>query len=263
MAEKPEDIQQYPKWLEDGHGVRLDRAERNYYGVATRALRDHVESSSFWERFQRQLPELDDGYYQMNGVHLLMGRENPSIKVKPFDSQVDKSFRKNVLLNTGWPDPPKDGWVLPDNWLTTIKDVVRACVVVKYLDGVIFLSEKIAELAGDLDNRVTIDYEAREEGYYAAHTYIELRGEIPLRKWDTEEIVFSLELQITTQMQEAIRTLTHPFYVARRSRPPAGQAKKWQWDYESSEFRANYLAHTLHHLEGLVMDLRAKRRDKE
>jgi len=181
-----------------------------------------------------------------------------AVNTKPLDSLVDKSFRQNALFNENWPAPPDGGWILPDNWFETTRDVLRTSIVVKYLDGVTFLADKLAEVAQVLGLEAAIDYEAREEGYYAAHYYVSLAGEMPLPKWDTKRIIFVLEVQITTQMQEAIRVLTHHFYEERRSRLLNAAQKKWQWNYDSDEFRANYLAHTLHHIEGLIMDIRVR-----
>lgn len=259
MTDKPLDITAYLGWLKEELDVSVDKASGTYYQAATRALVDHLKRSTFWRAFIRQLAEFDEEYRARRPTYLLMERVEPEVFVKPFKSVVDKSFRKNVVENENWPNPPGGGWILPDTWLTTIRDIVRASIAAKYLDGVTFVADKVRELAEEHGHEAVIDYEAREEGYYAAHVYVDLPAEIPLPKWDTREIVFSLELQVTTQMQEAIRTLTHPHYVSRRSRPRDESAKKWQWNYDSDEFRANYLAHTLHHLEGLIMDLREAR----
>ena len=36
---------------------------------------------------------------------------------------------------------------------------------------------------------------------------------------------------------------------------------KWQWDYTSDEFAANYLGHILHYVEGMIIDIREKQKD--
>jgi len=258
MSDRPTDIRSYVKWLRDVHGVPIDPATRNYYDVATRAMRDHLGRSKFWQDLVTQLPEYDAQYLSKCSVYLLMSPTQPlEAKIKPFDSVLDKSFRKNVLENGGFPQAPDLGWIFPSNWLLRLNDIVRTSIAVKYLDGVTFLVERVGDLANATGVSAQIDYEAREEGYYAAHVCALLPAEIPNAKWDTERIEFSLEVQITTQMQEAIRVLTHPFYTQRRSAAPDPR-HKWQWDYASDEFRANYLAHTLHHIEGLIMDIRAR-----
>ena len=259
MTEKPKTIAEYGKWLLSDHGISLDPADKNYYDLATLALLDHLRRSPFWETFIRELPELDSRYQVAKSVPLLMiVKSSPEPKTKPFVSMVDKSFRKNVLENDGWPLEPTTGWILPDDWLSQVNDVVRTYTVVKYLDGVTYLADALGALAADIGLLHRIDYEARAEGYYAAHFYVYLPAEIPRRNFDTRKLQFQLEIQITTQMQDVVRSLTHPFYVGRRSVPPDDPGPKWQWEYDSDEFKANYLAHTLHHMEGLMMDLRER-----
>lgn len=256
-TEKPTNPQEYETWLKDKLDVVIDAKARTYYDAATRAMLDHLERADFWQGFKAELLEYDARYTAQCGFFLLMDKGNSlEVVIKPFDSLVDKTFRKNILANENFPDAPEAGWVTPTDWLTRVHDVVRTSIAVKYLDGVTFLAERIDELAQKFGRESGVDYEAREEGYYAAHVGVPLPAEIPSKKWDTDKIVFTLEIQITTQIQEAIRTLTHAFYEKRRSATQIG--KKWQWDYDSDEFRANYLAHTLHHMEGLIMDIRAR-----
>jgi len=131
--------------------------------------------------------------------------------------------------------------------------------VVKYLDGVDFLVAAMQSTCADskLDSRQY--FEAREEGYYAAHFYVYREFEIPKITWDTQKVTTSIELQITTQLQEAIRQLTRKYYEERRQRLKAPDTK-WQWDYTSEEFVPNYLGHILHYLEGMIMEVREKQR---
>ena len=67
-----------------------------------------------------------------------------------------------------------------------------------------------------------------------------------------------VEIQITTQLQEVIRRLLHKYYERQRSGRSTSDLK-WQWDYKSDEFAANYLGHILHYVEGMIMDVRDKR----
>ena len=36
--------------------------------------------------------------------------------------------------------------------------------------------------------------------------------------------------------------------------------KIWQWNYKSDEFAANYLGHILHYVEGMIIEIRDKKR---
>jgi hypothetical protein len=70
-----------------------------------------------------------------------------------------------------------------------------------------------------------------------------------------EEKRFQVEIQISTQLKEVLRELTHPYHEKRRKsvRKPSD---KWQWDYACDEFVPNYLGHLLHYVEGMLMQMR-------
>jgi ppGpp synthetase/RelA/SpoT-type nucleotidyltranferase len=188
----------------------------------------------------------------------------PEVLLKPFGSFFLKTFRKNVVLNDSWPDAPDSGWLLPTKWFEQVNDIVRTLVVVKYLDEVQFLADSFTKLCAENDLETTLDFEAKPEGYYAAHLYVRHTFEIPKMTWDTERRKIWLEIQISTQLQEVIRRLTHNYYERRRTRPrPVSPAKKWQWDYQSDEFTANYLGHILHYVEGMIMEVRDRQQEAE
>jgi hypothetical protein len=132
---------------------------------------------------------------------------------------------------------------------------VRTLFVVKYLDGVSNLADRIKDLASKHGIKCETDFEAREEGYYAAHICPRLSFDILRRNWGTENVNISIEIQITTQLQEVIRRLLHNFYEEKRSRISEPELK-WQWDYKSSAFKSNYIGHVLHYIEGMIMDIR-------
>lgn len=104
-----------------------------------------------------------------------------------------------------------------------------------------------------------VSYKAREEGYYAAHFYTKQAFEVPKIDWDTKEIDFSIEIQITTQLQEVIRKLLHKYYERKR-KMGVKPVEKWQWDYTCEEFSTNYLGHILHYVEGMILEIREKQR---
>ena len=132
----------------------------------------------------------------------------------------------------------------------------------KYLDGVEFLREKIHSACARHSLPCDVVLEAREEGYYAAHVYTRQAFEIPRLDWDTETVDVSIELQVTTQLQEAIRTLLHKYYEKRRT-VGVEEDSPWQWDYRSGEFVANYLGHILHYVEGMIMEIRERQTEED
>jgi hypothetical protein len=181
--------------------------------------------------------------------------DRPVILIKPFSSFVEKTYRKNILLNKNWPNEPDEGWILPSNWFSRINDIVRTLIQVKYLDGVDFLINKITSRCENQNISCIHFLEAREEGYYAAHLYIKNQYEIPKMSLGTDKVDINFEIQITTQLQDVIRKLLHTYYKEKRVN---SKDKKWQWDYKSDEFSANYLGHILHYLEGMIMEIRDK-----
>ena len=69
-----------------------------------------------------------------------------------------------------------------------------------------------------------------------------------------------MELQITTQLQNSIRALVHKHYESRRDQSTPSQ--DWKWDHTSNEFATNYLGHILHYLEGMIVDIRERQRNR-
>ncbi|MBA7713090.1 hypothetical protein ES703_122088 [subsurface metagenome] len=77
---------------------------------------------------------------------------------------------------------------------------------------------------------------------------------IPL-EFDSEKVPIKVEIQVTSQLQEAIDRLTHKYYEERRSKVKSSDSK-WQWDYEGDEFIPNYLGHILHYIDGMIMEVK-------
>ncbi len=144
----------------------------------------------------------------------------------------------------------------PKEWFTEIKDLVRTKIIVRYLDGVEFLVNKIQSLATNHKFNFSVDFEAREVGYYAAH--ITLTNDFRILGIDGAEhkILFSIEIQISTELQEAVKELTHKIYENVRDLPKNLNGKKWQWDNQSLEFKSYYLGHILHYVDGMLLEAR-------
>jgi len=260
--EKPKNIGEYRRWLQDKHGVKISSKDEVYYNAVSERIKTDFEGSDFWVRLTGNLHEYNDEYLLNTGYDLLR-QYKPGLLSKPFASFFLKTYRKNVLLNANWPKEPQGGWILPSNWYSKINDIVRTLIEVKYLDGVEFLIEKMKAFCKESGGECLVFMEAREEGYYAAHLYIKRSFEVPRMTWDTEKVEVSIEVQLTTQLQEVIRRLLHRYYEDVRKREQEHEDLKWQWNYKSDEFAANYLGHILHYVEGMIMEIRDKQRQKE
>jgi hypothetical protein len=262
MVEKPKNIEEYKKWLKEQHGVTItDRTERYYETVVNKIKRD-FEQSEFWIGIIENLRQYEEEYTIDTGYALFTPNFEPKLEIKPFKSFLLKTFRKNIIENELYPNEPTDSWILPKNWFSRVNDILRTLFVVKYLDGVDYMIRKVNSLCEQSKTEFKCFLEAREEGYYAAHLYARQKFEIPQETWDTAIVDFSIELQITTQLQEVIRRLLHKYYEEKRGRAKEN-GLKWQWNYRSDEFIANYLGHILHYVEGMIVDIRERQKKEE
>lgn len=260
MWDWPKDIAEYKRWLEREHGAKLSLHESHYNSVVS-TVRDAVQKSDVWMTLNENLRVIDDQYNVKTDYRLLVNPPPLELRTKSFDSFLKKTFRKNILENDARKEP-EEGWLLPENWFSRVNDIIRTLLVVKYLDGVTFAVDEIDLLFQSHEWPSKVKYEARTEGYYAAHLYTSVPVAIPRLDWDTETVNVSLELQITTQVQDVIRQLLHAYYEERKIVAPSEQPS-WQWDYRSTEFSTNYLGHVLHYVEGMIVEIREKQEEKK
>lgn len=258
---KPNNIDEYKNWLKKNHDVEISERTRIYYDSVTSKINKDFEKSIYWTQLNDNLKEYDAAYFLKTGYHLMIPEFSPKLYVKSFDSFLLKTFRKNILQNKNWPNEPETGWILPHNWYSKINDILRTLLVVKYLDGTECLAEKIKLHCAQHTKEFNCYFEARDEGYYAIHLYTKEEFEIPRIDWDTERVRVSIEIQITTQIQEVIRNLLHKYYEEKRKTKKQDDMK-WQWNYKNDEFAANYLGHILHYMEGMIMEIRDKQEER-
>lgn len=254
LPDRPPDFPDgYKRWLKDEHGVEPDQLP-NHYRAVTQEIHTALSKCDFWCALTTNLREFNDKY-ELAHNYPLFTQSDPSILVKPFDSFLLKTYRKNVLLNTFFPNKPRDGWVLPPDWFSSVNDIARTTLVVKYLDGVEFLISEMYAIASGLGVELKHSLEASPEGYYAAHVYYSTTISIPRINWDTERRKISFEIQITTQIKDVIKKLLHSYYKKRRTAPKS-RTENWQWDYRSEEFAVSYLGHILHYVDGMIIEIR-------
>lgn len=259
MSKKKPKFADYPHWLKKNHGVLIKEQKRIYNSLCD-IMKNQLETSDFWLDLLQNLSDYDDEYYLTKHYRLLLDRKAlPEIYVKPFSSFLEKTYRKNILDNKNWPNEPQGGWFLPYNWFSQVNDILRTMIVVKYLDGVEFIIDKIDNLSNNCSLNCNRHYESRIDGYYAAHLYIKNQFEIPIET-KTEFFDIKFELQITTQLQEIIKQLLYTHYAKKRKEKTD---ENWQWNYQSDEFSANNLGHILHYVEGMIMEVREKQKVKK
>lgn len=258
IINKPKSLPEYQIWMKSELSLDLSSAKRAHYDTVLMKVRDQFCSSDLWRRIVDDLRREESAYYARTGYHLLANSEPPTFLLKQFEPFLLKTFRKNVIENANFPDEPRGGWITPGNWFTRVSDAVRTMIVVKYLDGVEIVLNSIRRTCKELSAGFTSAVEARDEGYYAAHAYIEFPCTIINMAWENEDISAKVEIQVTTQLKEVIKNLTHVYYEERRMDSSGKKSRKWQWDYESDQFVAGYLGHILHYVEGMIMDIRKR-----
>lgn len=259
--EKPTSIEEFKCWFTKKFDYSPQQYE-GYYQMCTTNLRETFINSPFWKAVQKELPNIDDRYRIEKGYKLLTTTEVPEIYIKSLDSLIIKAYRKNILNNTFFPERPKDGWISHHNWFTNINDILRTTIVVKYIDGVEFLLKELYTIAEQNSCKLNYSLEAREEGYYAAHAGIKINLKIYNMLYAQEDIELNIGIQVTTELQEIIKTLLHKHYEKnRKSITPPNY--KWQWDYKCDEFASNYLGHIVHYVEGMIVEIRDKQNNKQ
>lgn len=251
----------YCTWYKNKFDIELYSKPSSIYEYVITKLQKDIANSAFWIELNANLSNYNDEYYLLNGYSLL--RNDPiQIFTKTYLSLINKTYRKNILLNSNYPDAPSTGWITNENWFIQINDLLRTTITVRYLDGVKYIVDKIHELAVKHNYGFEVDFEAREEGYYAAHITIKGNFSIIDSDWNECQIICPIEIQVTTQLQDVIKDLLHKMYEEVRITENQEDDYKWQWNHKSLEFSSNYLGHILHYVEGMILEVRDKQKIK-
>jgi ppGpp synthetase/RelA/SpoT-type nucleotidyltranferase len=261
--EKPENPRKFIIWWNDNFDDMIDLRVRKLYSDVSTFVKYRFDHSDEFMTLIHELRNYDAEYRQSYGYDLLMKKpEEIKLEPKEWDGFISKVWRENVVQNTHWNDEnwdkevcqPNGGWITPSNWFERIHDIVRTRIVVKYFDGVALLVDKMSNHFLGCGCQIKPDWEAREEGYYAAHLNVTRDYEIPVGL-EIQKKKITIEIQVTTQMKDVITELTHKYYERKRETLVQPDIK-WQWDYECDEFLPNYIGHMLHYIEGALMQIR-------
>ena len=248
-------VEDYRNWLRDNHSVDLKRS-RSQYEAAARKIINDIQETNVWQELDVELFNIgqDSSIATQNNT---LGRYwNLELQTKTFESFLNKTYRSNIIYNENFPNAPVNGWILPNNWFSRINDIVRTMYVVKYLDGVKTASEYIMRVFSGSGHECEVEYKANDDGYYAAHVYAAFDIEIPQLDFDTNLESITVEIQITTRIQEILKDLLHTYYRKSRLNPNSEGSSHWKWEYNSAEFKTNYIGHVLHYIEGMIVDVR-------
>lgn len=255
-TKNPSTVEEYREWAKDALGIDFDEKTKLRYNTNISIIQNAFQETEFSRGLNSVLENASSEYYSERKSDLLMAGTEVSFVTKSYDSVVNKMFRKNVLLNKAFPVPPKDGWIDFSNCYDQLNDLIRATIVCKFIDGPRFVTEHLISHANTHGIENKYNTEQRDEGYYAFHYYGRFPMQILTTGWETEARSVSVEIQVTTQLQDALKKLTHLFYEEQRINSKNDTNGEWKWDYDSLRFRASYLSHTLHMLEGVIVELR-------
>jgi len=187
----------YAAWLIGKKIITSIDVHRNHYETTTRAIEEKYRTSNFWRSILSGLKDVD-AQYLIDHKYPLIAQFTPEILIKSWRSFFEKTYRKNILSNANFPNPPEGGWLTPQNWYADIHDIIRTTIIVKYLDGVPllveFLRQESAKHAVEFDGNL----EARVDGYYGAQCHCRSTFEITALDWTMVQTKISLEIQITT-----------------------------------------------------------------
>lgn len=230
-----------------------DQVRRCFDANAVAAL-STAERHEFFTSLEPFVEAVDKDYQNKVGAGLLVPGTSLELGKKSFDSTVDKLFRKNVLLNKRFPAAPKNGWFSSQNCASRINDIVRGILVCRYLDGPEFLAQRLKARAEEMKLPARYYSQQNDRGYYAFHFYVSIPVEIVDLTWRPSTVEVQIEIQLSTQLQEVLRSLTHKSYEHLRLLTPTPD-DGWKWDFGTERFKASYLGHTLHLIEGLIVEL--------
>jgi hypothetical protein len=243
---------EYAGWLSAKSGIDAVKFENHYKAVAAQICAD-ILASPGWNALIAELPEANDAYTIAYKGQLLNSL-NPTLFIKPYASLLNKSFRKNVKNNENWPDPPEGGWIVAPTWFGAFNDIFRTTITVSYLDGVEFLYERLKAAAALVGCDCNFDFNSTPEGYYAGHFILKGVTTVPDLSFGSYEQDYSVEIQMTTHVKEAIKSILHPIYEKARLENKGDH--NWQWDFSCDEFIANNLGHIIHYVEGMIVKVR-------
>lgn len=253
---KPLSLEEYIKWAEDKIACQFgDPRIKRLYETNMNNIFNAVSQHSFLIGFSNRASEWERQYREKTRSDLFMYNNDPKLMIKPYQSVVEKTYRQNILWNKKFPNSPPDGWYNHQNIFSRLNDLVRGTLVCRFIDGPSYVATEIQKYAEELGLECRQYSQEREEGYYAFHVYISFPVCVFNIDWMEENIEAKVEIQVTTQLQEVLRALTHKFYETRRL-TASDDKGKWKWDFSSSRFKVGYLSHTLHLLESIILESR-------
>jgi ppGpp synthetase/RelA/SpoT-type nucleotidyltranferase len=255
--EKPKTVDEYVAWARDNLGANFGGPIKRQYENNQVVAASTVAKHPFFSGLSQFLNDVEAKYFSEQNHHLLMESDVHVFNLdhKSYASALDKVFRINVVHNKEWPAELSEGWLTHDNWFSRLDDILRGTIVCKYIDGPEILGRLLKTYADGCGVSCSLVSRQLDRGYYAYHFYVDIPVEIADLQYEAVNINLKVEIQLTTQLQEVMYKITHIHYTNERSKLDADR-ENWKWDVKSNRFKAGYIAHTLHLLEAIILELR-------
>lgn len=258
MVQRPSSPDEFVRWSSEATCGVFTQSTKAWYETSQNNLYAQVQEVPFFAELPETLKAIAEDYAKVYGASLFAFEREPTVRwhKKPYKSFVEKLFRINCLHNPNFPHPPEGGWISLDRSYESIDDIVRTTLVVAYADAPYLLAERLAAVAKQAGLACALKDHAQEKGYYAHHVYPKVTIPVAstLAASDYVDRDVAIEIQITTELQGALREITHRLYE--RERLAGGLEENWKSDFASGRFRAAYMAHSLRFIEAMIVDLR-------
>lgn len=229
-----------------------------YYEGTVTQIDLFVNNCEFWNEFKKKYTNYDSIYLEKFGSQLwARDQERPqSLNKKTYDSFINKLFRLSILEKKINDIETLKQYLSINHWPSIINDHVRTQLIVKFLDGSIYLEEVLSNLASYYNLKFKSEFKSKERGYHAIHCYVDIPMSLSDINYSPASHIISFEIQISTQLQEMIYQITHPFYETQRVELTNQKEMPWQWDYDKQEFAVGHIGHIIQYLEGTLVNMR-------
>lgn len=261
---RPNTVQEFLRWSTKETCGEFRSYVKSWYGTNQANLSNTLSTSDFLHGLRGCLSDAAGEYRHKCSASLFALSQTPVVEwdKKTYESFVEKLYRLNCVENDGFPEPPDGGWYSLENSFQRIGDIVRTTVTVAYADGPAFLADKIKAHADQLNFDCSVKDHAKDKGYYAHHVSVLLPLAVssPTAADEYPEMQVPVEIQITTQLQDVLREITHKLYEEERLQ--GGLPGDWKTQFKSGRFRAAYMAHSLRFIEAMIVELRDALQEK-
>jgi len=244
-----------------------DEILRNNYTDVTNKMKTDFESSDFLISLNKKLKDYNQDYISKHHFVLLDERKKIELKIKPYESMIQKCFKKDILekklldiLQKGkYDELAKVTKYNQLNCFEHFSDIIRTRITVNYMDGALTVLDEIESLVKEKGLTCFKKPKSNDDGYYALHCDVVSDFEVPDIRRKTKRIKAKVEIQINTAVQNLLVGLSHELYDKNR-KTMNEQEIQWQWIHDSEEFIPNYLGHIAHYIEGMILNVRDKTR---